>query len=80
MVEKENSNLENYVKQGTEHNVPRRPHLIKEYWQKSTQFKIAWALPPPPAPSIAQPTTQQDTLAEITMLWNKLLVETNWGE
>lgn len=41
MMEKENSNLEEYVKQGTEHNVPMRLHLIKEYWQNSTQFKIA---------------------------------------
>lgn len=41
MVGEDNSNLEKYTKQGTEHNVPMRLPLIKEHWQNSTQFKIA---------------------------------------
>lgn len=72
MVGEDNSNLEKYTKQGTEHNVPMRLPLIKAHWQNSTQFKIAWS--PLPTPSIAQPNKilwQKSLCCEINCRWKQ---------
>ena len=73
VVEKENSNLEKYMKQGTEHNVLMRLDLIKEYALAEFNSKLIF-FESPPTPSIAQPNNilwQKSLCCEVKCRWKQ---------
>lgn len=70
MVEKENSNLEKYMKQGIMY-LWDWIWLKSMYWQNWTQNWFFWV-----PPNSLHSQTQQYTVAEISVLWSKVPVET----